>query len=91
MNLVTIPYSRLDPGNAPQVRETLKQSAQAGEPEESRSAWYHLWRATGERADLAEAHRLLESSLAAARPEYREAMALGHRINRDIRNAWEKA
>jgi tetratricopeptide (TPR) repeat protein/predicted Ser/Thr protein kinase len=81
--------ARLDPGNAPQMREALQERAQSGGPDGMRSSWYHLWRATGEHQDLAEAHRLLESFLAEAPPEHREAMAREHRVNRDIKMAWD--
>ncbi len=56
--------------------------------EERRQARFLLWRATGDRAHLEEAKRLLDESLANVPVEYHESMLTNLRVNREIMAAW---
>ncbi len=56
--------------------------------EERREARYLLWRATGDRAHLEEAKRLVDESLATVPSEYDEPILTNLRINREIMAAW---
>ena len=56
--------------------------------EDHREARFLLWKATGDRAHLEEAKRLLDESLANVPEEYHEAMLTNLRGNREIMAAW---
>ena len=52
-------------------------------------ARFLLWKATGNRALLQEAHRLLVTLRDHMPPEYRETMIVNVPLHRDIQAAWE--
>jgi tetratricopeptide (TPR) repeat protein len=61
----------------------------AREPEDALEANWFLWRATGERAHLAEAVRFLHLSVAGLPDEFRASALSNVRLRREIRDAWE--
>ena len=62
----------------------------AGETGDSPRLRWLLHQATGDRAHLAEAKRLLDESLGKVPVEYHESMLTSLRVNRDIVAAWEE-
>ena len=48
-----------------------------------------LYQATGDRAHLEAAKRLLDEALARVPAEYHESMCRNRRVNREILEAWE--
>jgi len=58
--------------------------AGAGEDGNSARGWWLLWQATGDRAHLAKARRLLDELLAKVPEEHHQAMRTNVRLNRDI-------
>jgi hypothetical protein len=61
-----------------------------GEAEDSAGLRWSLHQATGERAHLEAAKRLLDEQLAKVPGEYHEAMCTNLRVNREILAAWEE-
>ncbi len=57
---------------------------------ERREALYLLWKATGDRAHLEEAKRLLDESVAHVDDDTRKSMLTNLRLHRDIVAAWEE-
>ena len=56
--------------------------------EQHREARHLLWKATGDRAHLEAAKRLLDEALAPVPAEYHESMCRNLRVNREILEAW---
>ena len=67
----------------------LTENEERLEAEQRREARFLLWRATGDRAHLEDAKRLLDESLANVPEEYHEAMLTNLRLNREIMAAWD--
>ncbi len=65
--------------------------AEAGEDENSARTRWLLWQATGDRAHLLEAKRMLAESLAKVPAEHHEAMLTNVRLNREIAAAAKEA
>jgi hypothetical protein len=75
-------------GDAKAAAEAL---AAAGADAESAGLRFLLWQATGERAHLAAAKRLLDESFAKMPPEHHAAMLANVRVNREIAAAAKEA
>jgi len=58
--------------------------------EERREARWLLFRATGDRAHLDEAKRLLDESMTHVDDDTRESMCTNLRVNREILAAWKE-
>ena len=86
--LARVHKARLDPRTAPEVKEALRAQERKTRPEDLRRAWYYLWRATNDPADLKRAHDLLQIALQSAPPEHRESIRTKNPTNRSIIDAF---
>jgi tetratricopeptide (TPR) repeat protein len=73
--------ARLQGGDGAEAREAL---AAAGDWDAAYSVRFDLWKATGDRADLAAAKQGLDRRLAVNPPEFHEGMRTNIRLNREI-------
>ncbi len=76
-------------GDAQDALAAFEEHDEQLEAEERRDARLLLWRATGARAHLEAAKRLLDESLASVPAEYHEPMLTNLRVNREIMAAWK--
>ena len=78
-------------GTAADALRAFAETESKLEAEERMSARSLLWRATGDRAHLAEAKRLLDESLAKVPAEHHATTLANVRVNREITAAVEAA
>jgi hypothetical protein len=76
--------ARLGEGAAADVASGVAALEGRLDAEERRELSWELWRATGDRAHLAQAKRLLDESVASVPAEHRESMVANVRLNREI-------
>ncbi len=62
--------------------------AAEGGDADSTELWFLLWQATGDRAHLEAAKRLLDEALASTPAEFHDSMRRNVRLNREILEAW---
>jgi tetratricopeptide (TPR) repeat protein len=89
--ILAIAWAAVLGGAPPEQAEALLAEHEAGMPfHERMHSRFLLWKATGKRHHLDEAHRLLIELRDHAPEEYRESMIENVPLNREIMQAWEE-